>query len=271
MKARVLAIDDEMKWLENYKAWIPTQLAEQDSAATTLEAVALLRKRRYDVVLLDLSMQTNSKFDRSNRGIQEYLAAKPEGTQYIIVSGVMENEAREVRDAALSLKAFDILFKLLDVDETLIKDRVSAALEASKTREAEFIQEARLKLTDSARLDHELFTTLNLGASDLYRTLDNLLRRLVPIVPHVDRPLFAIGDQQVFALVWSRQLGTAVSISLAKAKLPQEDAQEGLASWLGYERRGDQLFAREIKSVHVMAFAEPSISDKYFELPQIHV
>jgi hypothetical protein len=33
MKPRVLAVDDETSWLEDFRAWIPEDIAIQDSAA----------------------------------------------------------------------------------------------------------------------------------------------------------------------------------------------------------------------------------------------
>src|SRR5437016_5040339 len=99
MKPRILAIDDDVDWLENFKAWIPEEKANQDSVAITSDAIQMLQRNRYHVVLLDLSMDPHNPSNRDNRVIQEYLATKPDGTLYIVISSVAQKA--DVRDSAL--------------------------------------------------------------------------------------------------------------------------------------------------------------------------
>jgi len=270
MKHRILAVDDEaMPWLENFRAWIPSELAEQDSAATTSRAIDLLRRRRYDVVLLDLSMDISDSLDRSNRGLQEYLASKPEGTQYIIVSAVIEKT--EVRDSAFHLNAFDIIFKA-EVDPAVLREKVAAAIERSERNEAGFVVEAKGKLTQMGKLDGSILEALHPseGATSLYRILDGLFKRIVPIASHRDRPHFVILGQHVFALVWSRLLGKAVSIVMSSTKTSEDQSVAELGGWVGYSDRGRKLFGREAGRVRLCVFEEPDITDLHFDLPLSH-
>src|SRR5260221_10185061 len=95
-EARVLVIDDELKWRQNFARLIPSHVAQQDSAATAEEAIERVRKFHYDLVLLDLSMDAADSSNRDNRPIQEYLSTRPEGTRYFIVSAhIMRDEAVE--------------------------------------------------------------------------------------------------------------------------------------------------------------------------------
>jgi CheY-like chemotaxis protein len=76
-EGRILTIEDERQWRENFAAWIPTDVAAQDSAATAAEAAEKLRRFHYDLVLLDLSMDVSDSSNRDTRSIQDYLSVKP--------------------------------------------------------------------------------------------------------------------------------------------------------------------------------------------------
>src|SRR5260370_31474201 len=109
MTPRILAIDDQKTWLDNFRAWIPEKLAVRDFAISTSEACDFLRRYRYHVVLLDLSMDVQDDLNRSNSAIQAYLSSRPEGTTYLIVSGTVQKS--EAIDAAFHLNAFYIIQK----------------------------------------------------------------------------------------------------------------------------------------------------------------
>jgi CheY-like chemotaxis protein len=270
MKHRILAIDDEtVPWLANFSAWIPEELAGLDCAATTEQAVELLRRRRYDVVLLDLSMDINNAFNRSNRGIQEYLATKPDGTQYIILSGVIEKT--EVRDSAFHLNAFDIIFKL-EMDPAVLREKLAAAIDESQRHQVKLVADAKVRLTQAGRLDTPILDALHPkdGAGSLYRLMDVLLARVAPIAGHRDRPSFFARGLHVFGLVWSRQLGKAVSLAMSSTKASEDESLAELAQWLGYGNRGNVVFSREAGRVRLLIFEEPSVADVHFDLPQIH-
>jgi len=271
MKHRILAIDDEAApWQENYSAWIPDELAVLDGATTTEQAVKLLRRRRYDVVILDISMDINDAFNRSNRGIQEYLASKPEGMQYIIVSGVIDKTG--VRDSLLYLGAFDIIFKA-EIDPAVLREKLAGAIDESQRHQAGLVADAKARLTQGGMLDGAILGSLHPkeGAASLYRLMDVLLSRITPIVGHRDRPTFVARGQHVLGLVWSRQLGTAVSLAMSSTKASEEESIVELAKWLGYEQRGNLVFSREASRVRLLIFEEPSVADIHFDLPGIHV
>jgi CheY-like chemotaxis protein len=270
MRKRLLAVDDQTEWLENFRAWIPEGIAEQDSAATTQRAVELLRRYRYDVVLLDLSMDVNDSFNRSNQGIQEYLATKPEGTQYIIVSGVVEKA--EVRDSLVHLNAFDIIFKK-EIEPVVLREKVAGAIEKAQGHQSELVMAAERRLLDKTRLEGAILDALGPkhGAESMYRIMDGLFRRIAPIASHVDRPRFVARGQHVFGLAWSRLLGTAVSVVMSNNTMTsQEESLAGLAEWLGYADRGTEVFARDANRVRLLVFEEPGLLDVHFDLPEIH-
>ncbi|MGD0295339.1 MAG: hypothetical protein ABSB30_15945 [Terracidiphilus sp.] len=271
MKHRILAIDDDVvRWQENFRAWIPNELADLDGATTTEQAVKLLRRWRYDVVLLDFSMDISDPFNRSNRGIQEYLASKPEGTQYIIVSAVIEKT--EVRDSALHLNAFDIIFKA-EIDPAVLREKLAGAIEESQRHQTSLVADAKERLTQGGKLDGPILESLHPkeGVASLYRLMDGLLKRIAPVVGHRDRPSFVVRGQHVLGLVWSRQLGTAVSLAMSSTKASEEESTRELAEWLGYEKRGTPVFSRETSRVRLLIFEEPNVSDVHFDLPNIHV
>jgi DNA-binding NarL/FixJ family response regulator len=268
LKPRILAIDDEeTTWLENFKAWIPEDIAIQDSAATTSQAIELLRKYRYHVVLLDLSMDVNNPFNRENRAIQEYLATQPEGTLYIVVSGTAEK--LEVRDAALRLGAWDVIFKA-EIEPAMLRDKVIRAIEEASKQENQFVIEAKRKLI-SPNLESQILKVLDPkeGAGGMYQMMDTLFHRIVPVAVHKNRPGFEVWNNCVVGLVWSRYIGKAISIALAGKSVPEDEAARLLRDWLGYTSQDHPIFNRESHRVRIQLFEEPSISNEHFDLPVV--
>lgn len=270
MKPRILAVDDETDWLENFRAWIPEDIAIQDSASTTLEAIGMLRRYRYNVALLDLSMDPGNQFNRDNRVIQEYLATWPEGTRYIIVSGTADKA--DVRDSAYHLHASDVIFKA-EIEPAILKETVTRAIEEASTYNDKLVADARRKLMDVVGLSDRILATLNPkdGIGSLYPMMETMFRRIAPLASHENRPHFEIWNDCVVGLAWSRQLGTAVSMMLASANLTEEESLRRLEDWLGYSHQNDPLFSREGHRIRIRLFEEPNVSDAHFELPVITV
>ncbi len=268
MKPRILAIDDEATWIDNFKAWIPEEMAIQDSADTTSKALELLRRYRYHVILLDLSMDTHNPFNRENHAIQEYLATRPEGTLYIIVSGTAEKV--EVRDAAFRLGAWDVVFKP-EIDPGVLRDKVTRATEEASKKDSQFIIEAKRKLIINQVHESEILKVLDPkeGAGGMYAVLDMLFHRIAPIAIHNDRPTVVIKNNCVLGLVWSRLVGTAVSFALANRRIPEAEVTNQLTDWLGYAQRNSPICDRESHRVRIQIFEEPNVQEVHFDLPDI--
>jgi CheY-like chemotaxis protein len=268
MIPRILAIDDEEEWLKNFRAWIPQKLAVQDSAGATSEASAFLRRCRYHVVLLDLSMDVRDDLNRTNYAIQEYLSVKPEGTTYMIVSGTIKMP--EAIDSAFHLNAYYIIEKP-KIEPGILREKVIQAINQASKEDPRIIVDARMELTDSGRLEDQVLRTLHPagGAKGMYPMMDALFDRIAPIVPHRDRPRFDFLQDSVAGLVWSRQLGMAVSVVLANKKISEDTSRGQLADWLGYPQNQRPLFSRDVGGVRIECFAEADVSDSHFDLPMV--
>jgi CheY-like chemotaxis protein len=268
-EGRILAVDDELKWRENFARWIPKDVATQDSVSTAREAAEKIRIYHYDLVLLDLSMDVGDTLNRDTRPIQEYLATKPEGTVYFVVSSTAERE--EGRDAAYKLGAAWVFFK---TDSTLRQElaaKAAAAIEDAAYHRGQAIIAAQKKLDPDQFGEHQIFGALQIGAEELYSILGALSRAMAPIASHVDRPHCTVSGGCVVALFWSRRHGTAVSVVLAPPAVGDETALMSLADWLGFSTRGKMLLDTQLHHVRVRAFEEPSIGDTYFGLPVIQI
>lgn len=266
MRPRILSVDDEEEWLDNFRAWIPPDIADQHSTKSTQEAVDLLRKYRYHLVLLDLSMTTENAIDRSNRSVQDYLANRPEGTVYIVVSGTVRKE--EVKNAAYSLNAFDVVFKEL-IDPLSFKDRVIEAIEQASMQNGNLISQSEKKLVSGLYEENLILRAIDPGgAKGLYNALSNLARQLAPVAQHKDRPHLVAVDNCVFGLVWSRQIGNAVSIVMTNPATSEDESVARLADWFGYPDR-EFLFKLDLDKVRVQCFKETNVTDSHFDLPTI--
>jgi CheY-like chemotaxis protein len=265
-EARILVVDDESIWRENFARKIPKDVAMQDSAATAQEAAERIRIFHYDLVLLDLSMDLDDKSNRDNRPIQEYLATRPEGTLYFVVSSTVKIE--ESAEAAFSLGAAGVFYKPL-LDWGVLIEKVAAAIADAANHRGHAIVAARKKLVPDQFVEHKIFGTLKIGASELYSILDALSRSVAPVAPHLDRPHCAVAGGCVVALFWSRRKGTAVSAVLAHQTVKEETALSSLAEWLGFPTRGATLLDTQLHNVRIRAFEERAIGDGHFELPAI--
>ncbi len=108
------------------------------------------------------------------------------------------------------------------------------------------------------------------GAQGLYRVTDSLFDKIAPIVPHNSRPTLHLSNNFLLGLVWSRQLGKAVSILLANDELTSEDAASlELTTWLGYEHQPTPIVNAKVGDIRIKVFDEPNISDANFDLPVI--
>lgn len=266
--ARILAIDDELVWRENFAAWIMEDIAIQDSAASAQEAVERIRRFHYDLVLLDLSMDLANSLNRDNRAIQEYLATKPEGTRYFVVSSIAGKE--DAVEAAFKLGASYVFFKQSLVPGDIATKAAATIAEAASHR-GEAVLAARRKLIQDSFHDNQILGVLqpDQGASGMYAIFDALFRAVAPIGQHRDRPHFNIASGCVVALLWSRRHGTAVSAVLANQTVGEAAALASLADWLGFPTRGATLLSSEMRHVWIRAFEEPSIDDAHFDLPAI--
>src|SRR6185295_19154135 len=167
MRPRILAIDDEERWLASFRANIPQSLAVQDSAISTERATQFLHKCRYHTVLLDLSMDLGDPFDRANREIQEYLSTRPEGTTYIIESANVNTE--EVIDSAFHLNAFYV-FRKHRIEPGSLREKVSQAINHASKEDSRLLADARRHLTEAGRLEDRVLRTLQPtgGAKGMY-------------------------------------------------------------------------------------------------------
>lgn len=268
MKGRILTVEDEKRWLENFQSLIPDDLATLDTASTSTDAVTLLRRFHYDLVLLDLSMDSSNPLNRDNRPIQEYLAARPEGTLYIVVS--LHAQAPDVRDAAFRLGAWDVIFKD-EIDLEGFSEKIARALATAAGSQQQRLNELRTRMIEDQLHDNQLLMSLKPhgGASSMYSLLDAVFRGIAPIGQHREREYFFVTGPCVCGLVWSRRLGAAVSIALANKSVKEETILATLADWMGFPHRGECVVSREMHRVGIRIFDEPSITDTHFDLPSI--
>lgn len=222
MKPRLLAIDDEVHWLETFKRFIPSTVADLHCASTPAEAIDLLRRYYYDLVLLDLSMDPNNPTDRSNRYIQRYLATRPEGTRYIITSGTVNVE--ETREAAFFSNASDVLQKQ-KIEPDLVLQSIARAL-ADTTQQQRFLTaSAKQQWLGDQINEHDTMSELKIGAELLGQITMKLGSELAPVIPHPTHSKLVAQQGVVGGIFWSRKVGSTVGLVLRR---PGSNEADGL-------------------------------------------
>jgi hypothetical protein len=213
-------------------------------------------------------MDPHNPANRENRAIQEYLATKPEGTLYIVISGVAQKG--EVRDSAFYLGAYDVIFKA-EIEPEMLLEKVKRAVEATAKSDEQFLIEAKRRLLGDPKLEEQILKVLSPkgGAGGMYPMMDTLLTRIAPIAVHKNRPRFEIHNDSVVGLVWSRRLGKALSIVLVNRGVAAGKELSDLREWLGYPQPGKPILTRESFRVRMNLFEEPNIRSDHFDLPLI--
>lgn len=271
MNRRILVVEDEKRWQESFRAWIPEELdAEIDFAVTALEAANFLRRRRYTLVLLDLSMDVGDRGNRDNEPIQDYLSTRPEGTFYVVVSAVINKV--ETRDAAFRRGASDVLFKveapLAELAETVTRLVAESAAAETKVR-----ADTRAQFLGGDPQQSRLLATLGPkgGARALFPVADVVAGRLAPLVMHRERPELVMHDHSVFGLGWSRQRGNAVALLLSPIDRDLAECAKALGEWLGYDIPAKPEFSKDIGKIRFAFWDQTAVSDTHFDLPVISV
>ncbi len=267
-EGRILTIEDQLEWRQNFVNLIPSAIAVQDFVTNAAEAAARLRRFYYDLVLLDLSMDEGDTLNRDTRPIQEYLATKPEGTRYFIVSATIL--APETVDAAYRLGAAWIFFKAT-LNPTELAEKAAEAITEAASYRAQSLIVARRKLLPDQIVEHQVFSLLKTGAINGYPVLDSLLRTVAPIAQHVDRRHMFVAGESVLALFWSRRKGMALSVVVSHDSVAEQSAMSSLAEWLGFTTRGPSVVDTSSYHVRIRVFEEPTISDEHFDLPIIEI
>jgi CheY-like chemotaxis protein len=275
---RVLAVEDETDWQENYKRWLGKGFVGKqnvplgfDIAKDESEAVSLLQKKYYAVVIIDLVLRRDDESDRSGDKVQEFLRSHPEdGTVHLVVSGRAEKD--DIRRAAYRYGAVDVLFKLeLDNPDVLV-DAVLRALEKHrKSRPQLTEQSARLLLgqgRDRTVLETKILNAINSAGgikswNEVF--LDGFLPRVEPLARHRTRPTIDVAAASAVGLCWSRQCGCAISFSFAGTQTDRPIQEARLSEWLGFDP-GKPTWTKEYTSIRALLWFHTELLPEQFEL-----
>ncbi len=126
MSVRVLAVDDEADFIETLVKRFTFRKISVTAAASGPEALSLLEKNAYDVVILDVRMP----------GMDGITVLKEIKKRYPQVEVIMltGHASVEAGMQGMSLGAYDYVLKPVDFEELLAK--VSKAFERKKLNEA---------------------------------------------------------------------------------------------------------------------------------------
>jgi CheY-like chemotaxis protein len=245
-------------------------MASVVSATNAEAAFSLVRRYRFDVAILDMSMDTNDPLDRSNLPLENYLKERPEGTLSIVLSQVLEMAAREVRDHFAAMNVWAVEFKQ-DVDPAKFRETVARALSEASGALADEAEKSRHLILPDIDAEQRFLSVLRPkgGMVGAFRVIDNFLPAVSPLRAHLHRPSLSYGEGCGMLLAWSRMRGCAVTILMTASSMPPDDAKRQLSRWLGYEPKGEPFLRREPSGIHLMCWDDPEMDDAHFDLPKV--
>ncbi len=270
-KDRILTVEDDPEWIDNYQRWLDCPPDDIDVALTLKEAIERIRTNYYALVLLDLSLDPKDSKNRESIYVQEYLKKNSEGTQHIIISAYADEE--DVRKSAFQYKAFDVFFKTEFEDPTRFITTVQNAIGEARKQRPDFgdIDYKKIVGKEDLRVfEQRMLITLKPknGARGYLDFMKLFLKTISPMEFHSTRNRFSFTDHFIFGLCWSRGLGTAISICLTNINLDDDTKKEAITNWLGWDpgREWKKIVNNNIKGyIHF----ENSLKPDEFNLPQL--
>lgn len=153
MSARVLVVDDELVFRQTMTSWLKNKDYDVYSAEGGEQAIAMVRSKRFDVVLLDIRMP-----EVDGIAVLKYLKEHSRGTDVIMLTGYTDTG---VAVECMKLGASDFLMK--PVERGSLDARIRSVLRARDAEEAKGramrgLEQARVDFT--AMLVHELRSPL---------------------------------------------------------------------------------------------------------------
>lgn len=269
---RILIIEDDPELIENYRLWLKFEDFDIDEAMTSEKALEELRTTYYSLVILDLSLDPNNPANRESIYIQKYLQKYPEGTMHIVSSAHAEKE--DIRQAAFLYKAFHVFYKSEFEDPEPFIKAVKEGINKSNEERPDFIKQSYLKMLggeEPAFFENRMLKTLNPkdGATGYIAFKDSLLKVLSPIEVHKTRNRVQIVDDQfVFAIYWSRRIGSAVSLCLTNNAVKDEAKRRAMTDWLGWDS-GKEWKLVENNNVKGFIHIESKLEADDFILPEV--
>ena len=111
-KRTILIVDDDTVFSQTMKDLFEEKGCVVDTAAEGSEAIELVRRRRYDLILLDM------KLPKAN-GLEVYLSLKEIAPYPAVIMMTAYDECEELAKEAVKRNAYTYLKKPFDIDELL--------------------------------------------------------------------------------------------------------------------------------------------------------
>ncbi len=153
MSARVLVVDDDLVFRQMITSWLKNKDYEVYSSEDGEQAIATVRSKPFDVVLLDIRMP-----EVDGVAVLKYLKEHSRSTDVIMLSGYND---LDVAVECMKLGASDFLTKPVDAGSLVARIRSvlrARDAEQAKERAVEELKQARVDFT--AMLVHELRSPL---------------------------------------------------------------------------------------------------------------
>lgn len=273
-KDRILILEDDPDWVELYYQ-ILSGSYDLDDVAIANDALELLKRKYYALVVIDLSLDLDDHKDRSSRKVQEFLMSTDNvGTLNVIVSAAAQK--KDVMSGAYDYSAkyifekagedekagFDANFFVERIDKIISDGYKDRPLRSENTYEVFCGDYA------GRQVEYEVEQALNVffqGSSDWAHFNRSLYDEIGYIHNHKTKKNYEIVDGMILGLYWSRNYGSAVSICISNNLSTKEESIEALNKWL-WPRMSKEFKEVKYNGFVCRIFIEDKLSADVFDM-----
>jgi len=229
---RALIVEDIDNW-----AFTLDRAARRAGASEVVRCVDLqgvrdaLRSRRFDIAVLDIGLDPDNELnDDGVKALEAIREIDGGGTRCVLVTGWQGGDRMALQSRAQLDHGLDFAFMKEKYEAHAVIEKLTELLaHASERRLAQGTAMANLCATFETPLRFEswLLDVLSPtgGVPTLYSLVNRLLSSVVPaIASQPDRPLATGPDGICTGIYWSRALGSAIGVGLARATAWPDDA-----------------------------------------------
>jgi ActR/RegA family two-component response regulator len=263
-KSKILIVEDDQNYHDRYKRWLNHDNYSFLSAFSAAEAINLLSKQHFSIVLLDLALDPDNPNDRSSHEVAAFLLGSPDKTKHILISG--HAQTADAINAAFHNAAFYVIEKrTFETDDEILVNKVKEAVEKYRDDldSSDFVGRYYKTLLSNnvGIMETQAANTLQPNAfPHIQELFTGIVKEVAPLAQHRSKHPLSIHENErcLFGLFWSLEIGKPLSVCVHNENrnpLTVPEVKLRLENYLGWAP-GSKIHSMNHKGLEVSFFDE---------------